>query len=88
MNDLQPVNILHKKAEEIARERAEWIDSTVASWIPAWRMKILKMFPSKLLFKILVGELEIINETLIANFGTRVWIKLNGKVIGSRKYIA
>lgn len=87
MKDLQPTYILNKSVEQIAKERSEWIDSTIAMWIPAWRMKLLKKFPSKLLFKILVGDLEIINEELIANFGTRVWIKLNGKVIGRREYL-
>ena len=86
MKDIFPEYTLAKTTEKIARERAEWIDSTIASWIPAWRMKLLKKFPSKWLARILIGEVEIINEELIGNFGTQVWIKLNGKVIGQRKY--
>ena len=79
-------HFLGDKAEKIGKAKAVWIDKTIAAWIPAWRIKLLKRYPSKLLSKILIGEIEIVEEQLIADFGTRTWIKLNGLVIGSMNW--
>lgn len=84
--DLKPTHILNKTVEKIARERADWIDSTIQSHLPKWKVWLLKKYP--FLKSFLAVNIEIINEELIADFGTRVWIKLNGKVIGKRNYTA
>ena len=88
MNDLQPTHILNKKTEEIARIRAEWIDSEFKKAVPAWKMFFLERFPSEWLARLLLVNAEVINEELIADFGTQVYLKLNGKVIAKRKFIA
>lgn len=86
MNDIFPNYILNKKASEIARERNEWIDSTIAKALPEWKRKVLEWFPNRFVARFLLVNVEIINETLIGNFGTKVRIILNGKVIGERNY--
>lgn len=69
---------------DIALERAEWIDSTIRSHLPSWKVYVLECFPG--LKPFLFIDIEILSETLIANFGVQITIKLNGKVIGQRKY--
>ena len=86
MKDIFPNYILNQKASEIARERAEWIDSTIAEALPVWKRKVLEWIPNRFIARILLINIEIINETLIGNFGTKVRIILNGKVIGERNY--
>lgn len=85
MADLRPVYILNKKVEEVARERSEWIESVITENIPGWKIWLVKRFP--FLKNFLQIKVEIINEELIADFGMRVWIKLNGEVIGQRKFL-
>jgi len=77
---------INRMCNDLSIERSKWIDSTIAMWIPHWRLKLLKKYPYKWLSNLLIGDIEIVNEELIVDSGTRVWIKLNGLVIGTRDF--
>lgn len=79
-------NLLEKKAGASMRERARWIDSIIEKALPEWKLKIMRKYPYPILAKLLLINIEIKNVQLIANFGTRVEIKLNGKLIGKRNF--
>lgn len=79
-------NILEKYAGAAMKERARWIDSTIEKALPEWKLKIMRKYPYPILARLLLINIEIENVKLIANFGTRVEIKLNGKLIGKRNF--
>lgn len=78
--------LLCRKVEQLGLERARWIDKTIEKNIPKWKADILLKYPHRILARILNINIDIINQQLIADFGTQVIIKLNNKVIGKRKY--
>lgn len=80
------MKILEKTTEEIAMERARWLDAVIRSNIPEWKIRVLLKWNNLLLRKLLRADIKTINETLIADFGTRVVVLLNGKQIAERKY--
>ena len=79
-------SIISKLVEKVMNDRAKWIDGTIQDAVPKWKLDLLQKINHSLLRKFIRGDIEIINETLIADFGTKVIIKLNGKVIGERNY--
>lgn len=78
--------LLAEKAGAAMRERARWIDSTIEKALPEWKLKIMRKYPYPILARLLLINIEIKNIKLIADFGTRVEIKLNGKLIGKRNF--
>lgn len=80
------MDVLQKTTEQIAEEQARFIDQTIAEHVPQWKLSLLRKFQYPLLARILFVNVEVEHSTLVANFGKEVRVKLNGKVIGSRKY--
>ena len=80
-------DILQQITENISTERAKWLDSVIKKAIPKWKLKILLRYNHWIVRKWLGINLEIITEELIADFGTRYVVKLNGKLIAERKFI-
>ncbi len=80
-------NILQEIAENIATERAQWLESVIKNAIPRWKINILLKYNHWIVRKLLWADLEIITEELIADFGTKFIVKLNGKVIANRKFL-
>lgn len=78
--------IMNNLVEKMANERALWIDTTIKKAVPEWKLNLLKRINHPLIRKVIGVDIEIINETLIVDFGTQVIIKLNNKIIGQRKY--
>lgn len=81
------MSFIDDHVERIARKRAWWIDTTIRENIPSWKWGCLKMFPNLWIALILNIDIEIICEELIADFGQRIIIKLNGKMIGTKSFI-
>lgn len=80
--------IISKKVEEVARERAEWIDKTIKDNVPKWKLNFLlkhKRF-SVLWARLLGVNVMIEHETLIADFGIKTTIWLNKRVVGQKKF--
>lgn len=77
---------MNEIVEKIAQEKAAWIDNTIKNAVPKWKLDLLQKINHPLLRKIIRADIEIINETLIADFGMQTIIKLNGKVVSQRKY--
>lgn len=77
---------MNNLVEKMANERALWIDTTIKKAVPEWKLNLLKRINHPLIRKVIGVDIEIINETLIVDFGTQVIIKLNNKIIGQRKY--
>ena len=74
------------RIDKLANEKSKWIDQTILNSIPVWKASLLKKYPSKFLATILRVNIEIIYEELIGNFGRRIIIKNNGKIIDSRMF--
>lgn len=71
---------------KIAEERAAWIDNTILNAIPQWKANLIRKYKSRLLAKILGVNFEVRTQQLIGEFGHRVGIFLNNKLIAERKY--
>lgn len=79
-------NILNQKAEEMAAKRAAFIEDVIKSNVPKWKLDLLKKYNRPWLRWLIRARVEIVSETLIANFGIQTLVKLNGKVIGQIKF--
>lgn len=79
-------NLINQYSEEIAKKRAEWIDSVLISNLPSWKVTILRKFPFRIVAFFLNVHVEIEEKQLIANFGTQTYLYLNGRCIGMHKF--
>lgn len=84
MNGILNHDYLYTTSAKFAAEQSKWIDETIFNALPEWKMKLIKRYKSRFIAWLLGVNVEIIHEELIANFGKRIIIKLNGKVIGVR----
>lgn len=78
--------IINKLVEKEMNKKAVWIDFVISLNIPSWKLDLLKKINNRFLRKIIGADIEIINQSLIADFGTITTIKLNGKIISKRKF--
>lgn len=71
-----------KHGEQIAT----WFDYIILKHVPGWKIRLLLKYNRPWLRKLLFVDIEIKSERLLANFGTKYTIMLNGKEIGSKKF--
>lgn len=79
-------NIFNQIVENIATERAQWLDKVIREAIPQWKINLLLKYNNRLLRKLLRIDLEILIQDLISDFATQYIVILNGKIIAKRKF--
>ncbi len=71
-------------------EKAQWIDSSCKKLFSPWQVSLIESSKTPDLIKKIIArsiKLEIINQTLIGNFGIEVIIKSRGVVRARRKFL-